>query len=367
MNEKKCIFCTDRRQWREWLSEHFETESEIWFVFPSVNSGEKGVSYNDAVEEALCFGWIDGQAGTLDESHQLRRFTPRRKGSGYSRPNIERLIYLDSRGLIHPKIRASVEEIISRPFVFPEDILDEIRRDSTAWENYQSFSEPYRRIRVAYIDAARKRPEEFKKRLDNFIRKTRENKLIIGYGGIEKYYRTDPQGREPDLKQLFESDRIRFAEVSELLINDYLTMVNDYENVNRYIGGKRKAFTEEQERAWVQEKLAEKAPVYSMIDKVSGRFIGNIELMDLTETEAELGIAITAEMQNLGYGTEAVSAMVRYAFDHFGLKRVFLRTNPDNDRAIRVYEKCGFREYDRSDKHVYMEIFRDNHNENHSL
>ena len=188
MNEKKHVFFTDRLQWRKWLSEHFETESEIWFVFPSVDSGEKGVSYNDAVEEVLCFGWIDGRAGTLDESHQLRRFTPRRKGSGYSQPNIERLIYLDSCGLIHPKVRVSVEEIIKKPFVFPNDILDAIRQDGVAWTNYQAFSEPYRRIRIAYIDAARNRPEEFKKRLDNFVKKTRENKLIIGYGGVEKYY-----------------------------------------------------------------------------------------------------------------------------------------------------------------------------------
>lgn len=188
MSEKMHVFYTDRLQWREWLSKHFETESEIWFVFPTVSSGEKGVSYNDAVEEALCFGWIDGRAGTLDESHQLRRFTPRKKGSGYSQPNIERLIYLDSCGLIHPKVRTSVEEIIKKPFVFPEDILDAIRQDDIAWKNYQTFSEPYRRIRIAYIDAARKRPEEFRKRLDNFIKKTRENKLIIGYGGVEKYY-----------------------------------------------------------------------------------------------------------------------------------------------------------------------------------
>ena len=81
MNEKKMIFCADRGEWRVWLSDHFEKEKEIWFVFPSVGSGEKGVSYNDAVEEALCFGWIDGQAGTLDETHQLRRFTPRKKAA----------------------------------------------------------------------------------------------------------------------------------------------------------------------------------------------------------------------------------------------------------------------------------------------
>jgi uncharacterized protein YdeI (YjbR/CyaY-like superfamily) len=189
MDGNRIVYFKDRLQWRQWLSEHFESESEIWFVFPSKASGETGVSYNDAVEEALCFGWIDGRAGTLDETHQLRRFTPRRAGSPYSRPNVERLIRLDAEGLIHPKIRPSVGDVISSPYVFPEDILLAIRRDETAWRNFQAFSEPYRRIRVAYIDAARARPAEFEKRLSNFIKKTRENKLIVGYGGVDKYYR----------------------------------------------------------------------------------------------------------------------------------------------------------------------------------
>lgn len=186
--EAEILTCGDRTQWRQWLEKHFETCSEVWFVFPSKDSGEQGVSYNDAVEEALCFGWIDGKAGTLDEKHQLRRFTPRRKGSAYSRPNIERLIWLDAQGLIHPKVRESVEGILNAPFVFPEDILDAIRRDGEAWKNFAAFPESYRRIRVAYIDAARKRPDEFRKRLEHFIRRTRENRRIIGYGGIEKYY-----------------------------------------------------------------------------------------------------------------------------------------------------------------------------------
>ena len=189
MKEQKLLFCADRIQGRIWLSEHFQSENEIWFVFPTVHSGEKGVSYNDAVEEALCFGWIDGRTGTLDATHQLRRFTPRKKGSGYSQPNIERLIFLYSRGLIHPEIKASVEEIIRKRFVFPEDILEALREDPAVWANYQSFTDSYKRIRIAYIDAARKRPAEFEKRLASFIKKTRENKLIIGYGGIDKYYK----------------------------------------------------------------------------------------------------------------------------------------------------------------------------------
>lgn len=189
MDSKEILYCKTRSQWREWLSENSGCKDEIWFVFPTKDSGEGGVSYNDAVEEALCFGWIDGRAGSLDKTHHIRRFTPRRKGSGYSQPNIERLIWLDSQGLIHPKIRAEVEEIINAPFVFPEDIIAEIKRSETAWKNYRNFPEPYRRIRVAYIDAARKRPAEFRKRLENFIEKTAENKLIVGYGGIDKYYR----------------------------------------------------------------------------------------------------------------------------------------------------------------------------------
>lgn len=135
-----------------------------------------------------CFGWIDSTIKHTDELHRAQRFTPRKKGSPYSQPNIERLIWLESQRKIHPKIRESVLPIITAPFVFPKDILDELRKDESVWENYQKFSEPYKRIRVAYVDGARKRPDEFQKRLKSFIDKTRQNKIIRGFGGIEKYY-----------------------------------------------------------------------------------------------------------------------------------------------------------------------------------
>ena len=160
------------------------------------------------------------------------------------------------------------------------------------------------------------------------------------------------------MKQIFASERIRFVEVSERLVHDYLVMVNDYEHVNRFLGGQKKTYTAEQEIQWVQKKVAEKAPVYSMLEKESGRFIGNIEFMDRTDSQGELGIAITADMQNQGYGTEAVLAMTNYGMKQLGLKRIFLRTRPDNARAEHVYEKCGFREYDRNDDHICMEVLR---------
>lgn len=179
----------DRDEWRRWLEGHHTSASEAWLVLPKKAAGEQSVSYNDAVEEALCFGWIDGTNRTLDETHNIRRFTPRREGSPYSQPNIERLRWLDERGMLLPEVRASVANLIEQPFVFPEDILDAIRSDGEGtWANFESFSEPYRRIRVAYVDAARGRPEEFGRRLANLVAKTRQGKLIVGYGGVGKYY-----------------------------------------------------------------------------------------------------------------------------------------------------------------------------------
>ena len=160
------------------------------------------------------------------------------------------------------------------------------------------------------------------------------------------------------MKTVFESPRIRFVEVDEALVDDYLTMVNDVENVQRFIGKTHEPFSVEKELRWVREKREEQALVFSMLEMDSGRFIGNIELMEGGNTERELGIALTAEMQNRGYGTEAVSALTAYALDTLGFQRVFLRTDPANARAIHVYQKCGFREYDRDAEHVYMEYTR---------
>ncbi len=187
--DKNIIYCKNRKEWREWLLSHFDKEKEIWFVFPTVSSKEEGVTYNDAVEEALCFNWIDGVAGKLDDNHQLRRFTPRRKNSPYSRLNIERLIHLYNLDMICPTFKEEIKKIIEVPFIFPKDIIKELKKDEVVWNNYCNFTDSYKRIRVDYIDSARNRPIEFKKRLQNFIKKTKENKIITGYGGTEKYYK----------------------------------------------------------------------------------------------------------------------------------------------------------------------------------
>ncbi len=89
--------------------------------------------------------------------------------------------------MVHSSIIDKVTKTASEEFIFPSDIIEAIKMDETVWENYSAFSDSYKRIRIAYIESARKRPDEFKKRLNNFIKKTKENNQI-GYGGIEKYY-----------------------------------------------------------------------------------------------------------------------------------------------------------------------------------
>lgn len=183
----KTLYIVDRKDWRQWLIENFETEKEIWLIYPRKASGKKRISYNDAVEEALCFGWIDSIVKSFDENSSIQRFSPRDPKSTYSQQNKERLKWLLKQNMVHSSIIDKVTKTASEEFIFPSDIIEAIKMDETVWENYSAFSDSYKRIRIAYIESARKRPDEFKKRLNNFIKKTKENNQI-GYGGIEKYY-----------------------------------------------------------------------------------------------------------------------------------------------------------------------------------
>ncbi len=160
------------------------------------------------------------------------------------------------------------------------------------------------------------------------------------------------------METVFESERIRYVKVTEELLDDYLTMVNDIERVARWIGRRTEPYTREEELAFVRKKMEETTTMWSMLEKAGGAFIGNIELMDVRDADGELGIAITAARQDKGYGTEAIRRLLDYGFSELELERIWLKAYPYNTRAIHVYERCGFREYDRTKDDVFMEILR---------
>ena len=161
---------------------------------------------------------------------------------------------------------------------------------------------------------------------------------------------------EPGAASVFESEKLLYAVVSEALVGDYLAMMNDFECVGRFISAGGRTYFEADEIEWVRKKREANDVVFSMLEKTTGEFVGNVELVRRENGETELGIAITAAKQDRGYGTEAVAAIVGYGFGRLGLRRIILRARPYNPRALRVYEKCGFREYARDADHVYMEI-----------
>ena len=147
--ENKIKYFENREDWRKWLMDNFETEDEIWFVFPLKSSGEKSIAYNDAVEEALCFEWIDSTIKPLDKEHRIQRFTPRKPKSTYSQANKERLKWLLANKMIHPEFEDKIRTVLSDPFIFPNDIMDRLKEDEIAWRNYRHFSDTLRLHRAA--------------------------------------------------------------------------------------------------------------------------------------------------------------------------------------------------------------------------
>lgn len=181
------FYSSDVRAWRRWLRQHHKTKKEIWLVYYRQGSGKARIAYNDAVEEALCFGWIDSIVRKLDDRRFAQRFSPRKPKTPYSQANIERLRRLKAQGKVEADVLKSLGTALTARQRVAPDILRALKANKKAWKYFNGFTASYRRIRVAFIEGARNRPAEFRKRLNYFIRMT-ENGRQFGYGGIEKYY-----------------------------------------------------------------------------------------------------------------------------------------------------------------------------------
>ena len=186
MDVTKMLYVTNRDDWRNWLEEHYRNEKEIWLIYYRKQEGKPRIPYNEAVEEALCFGWIDSIIKNLDQERYAQRFTPRKPQSKFSQTNKERLKKLIEQGKVMPELLVSLDDVGLDNFEYPTDIMAAIRKNEQAWENFQRYSGSYQRIRIAYIDGARNRHGEYEKRLKHFIRMTEQDKQF-GFG-IEDYY-----------------------------------------------------------------------------------------------------------------------------------------------------------------------------------
>src|SRR5215207_9057705 len=101
-DEAERVYPQTRAAWRKWLTSHHQSSAGVWFVSWRKRAGKGGPGYEDAVEEALCFGWIDSVGRTLDDDRAMLWFSPRKPGSGWARTNKERVERLTAAGLMTP-------------------------------------------------------------------------------------------------------------------------------------------------------------------------------------------------------------------------------------------------------------------------
>lgn len=162
--------------WRAWLEANHARCVEIWLL---LRRGQPGsITYLDAVEEALCFGWIDGIAKKHGDA-TAQRFTPRRPRSNWTELNKERARRLIAAGKMTEAGRRTLPDLSEVEVRVPHDVRERLQAASGAWESFQRFPPLYQRVRLSYIEEVRKRdPEEFERRLSNFIAKSGKNQMF---------------------------------------------------------------------------------------------------------------------------------------------------------------------------------------------
>ena len=168
------IIAADRMVWRAWLEANGETEAAVWLVYFKKGSGQPSITWDEAVEEALCFGWIDSKAKPIDDRTYMQYFTPRKPKSVWSRVNKERLERLTAAGLMREAgLRAietakangswtSLDEV--EALIVPDDLASAFAAVSGAEDGFAGLSRTTRRNTLQWIASA-KRPETRARRI----------------------------------------------------------------------------------------------------------------------------------------------------------------------------------------------------------
>lgn len=172
---------------RSWFQENCLTENSCWVVV-SMKSTPGTLLYLDAVEEALCFGWIDGQKKKISETQLAQRLSPRSKKSSWTELNKERARRLESLGLMTDEGRKALPDLSYESFKIDPIIEQRLKEDTDVYQNFVAFPDLYKRIRIDTIQSYKNQPELFNKRLDKFITNTKQNKMYGNWNDNERLY-----------------------------------------------------------------------------------------------------------------------------------------------------------------------------------
>jgi len=178
----KTLYLADRSEWRAWLEKNANTSVGVWLLYYKKNSGKPRVAYNDAVEEALCFGWIDSKIKKVDEASFAQWFTPRKPNSQWAPSNIKRVKNLINLGKMTQAGLDAFQFHLSRktqslPTELPRDLQKKFKNEASAWTNFGQFPPSYRRMAIAWVASAKKEETQLK-RLSQLIKCSAAKKRI---------------------------------------------------------------------------------------------------------------------------------------------------------------------------------------------
>ena len=177
LSEPKPIFFASPEEFYAWLEKHHETESEVYVGFFKQHTGKRAMSWSEAVDQALCFGWIDTRSNSIDEDRYMQRFTPRKPGSNWSKINVEKVAKLTEAGLMRPAGRAAFERrtdektgvySFERESQLAPEYDAQLRSNKAAAEYFESRPPWYRRTAIHLVMSA-KREETRVRRLAQLI------------------------------------------------------------------------------------------------------------------------------------------------------------------------------------------------------
>ncbi len=176
-----------RIELREWLMQNHKKERECWVVVKRGRPTDDNTFwYIDAVEEALCFGWIDSTTKKISDDAAAQKLSPRKPRSNWSELNKERCRRMEQLGLMTDAGRAVLPDMSPQGFIINKDILQRLQSDPVVWNNFCRFPDLYKRVRIDTIQIKRNQPELFESRLNKFIENTRKGLL---YGEWNDYGR----------------------------------------------------------------------------------------------------------------------------------------------------------------------------------
>lgn len=170
----KTLDVRSRRLWRKWLEKHHATETEIWLVCYKAHTGQQSIELGDAIDEALCFGWIDSLVRRLDDDRFARKFTPRKPDSRWSTANRQRYARLKAQGLLAPagvdRAPTAKSGDAPRPSIteLPPYLAQELKAHPRARDYFETLAPSCKRAYIAWVDFA-KRDETKQKRLREMI------------------------------------------------------------------------------------------------------------------------------------------------------------------------------------------------------